>query len=57
VTKVGLRQEAWVCDEPVWWRPLGGTALTFVPLTAADRTLLSSALAENGRPPVGATRA
>jgi fatty-acyl-CoA synthase len=57
VTKVGLRQEAWVCDEPVWWRPLGGTALTFVPLSAADRTLLSSALAENGRPPVGATRA
>jgi hypothetical protein len=30
--------------------------MTFVPLTDADRTELSSALAENGRPPVG-TRA
>ncbi len=56
VTKVGLRQEAWICDEPVWWRPLGNADMTFVPLTDADRTELSSALAENGRPPVG-TRA
>ena len=23
VTKVGLRSEAWACDDAVWWRPLG----------------------------------
>jgi fatty-acyl-CoA synthase len=54
VTKVGLRREAWVCDEPVWWRPLGSSATTFVPLTEADRSMLSSGLVENGRPAVGA---
>jgi fatty-acyl-CoA synthase len=53
VTKVGLRQEAWMCDEPVWWRPLDSTAMTLVPLTDTDRRLLSSGLAENGRPSVG----
>jgi fatty-acyl-CoA synthase len=56
VTKVGLRQEAWMCDEPVWWRPLGSTAISLVPLTDTDRRLLSSGLAENGRPAVGTTR-
>jgi steroid-22-oyl-CoA synthetase len=55
VTKVGLREEAWVCAEPVWWRPLGstGTATAFVPLTVDDRAELANGLAENGRPPVG----
>jgi hypothetical protein len=28
--------------------------MRFVPLTDADRTMLSSELAEHGRPPVGA---
>ena len=32
VTKVGLRAEAWACDDPVWWRPPGaGTVLGFNP--------------------------
>ncbi len=53
VTKVGLRTEAWACDEPVWWRPVDGTELRFVPLSEDDRTALAAGLAENGRPPVG----
>jgi fatty-acyl-CoA synthase len=53
VTKVGLRQEAWVCDDPVWWRPLDGSGHAFERLTDADRTMLAKDLAEHGRPPVG----
>jgi fatty-acyl-CoA synthase len=60
VTKVGLREEAWVCDEPVWWRPLGtpdaGTGGGFVPLTDGEREKLAAGLAQNGRPPVGTDR-
>jgi fatty-acyl-CoA synthase len=55
VTKVGLRAEAWVCDEPVWWRPLGTSGIAFAPLRDEDRAILAGGLAENGRPPVGAT--
>ena len=51
VTKVGLREEAWACDEPIWWRP--GAELRFQPLGADDRAALDAGLAENGRPPVG----
>jgi fatty-acyl-CoA synthase len=53
VTKVGLRSEAWICEEPVWWRPLGSAELRFDPLTDDDRANLAAGLAENGRPPVG----
>ena len=53
VTKVDLRVEAWVCDEPVWWRPLDSADFRFVPLTDDDREKLAAGLAENGRPPVG----
>jgi fatty-acyl-CoA synthase len=53
VTKVGLRVEAWACDEPVWWRPLGSSEVRFVLLTDADRAELAAGLAANGRPPVG----
>jgi fatty-acyl-CoA synthase len=53
VTKVGLRDEAWVCEEPVWWRPLDNPEVRFVPLTDDDREKLAAGLAENGRPPVG----
>jgi fatty-acyl-CoA synthase len=55
VTKVGLRAEAWECEEPVWWRPLGSDTTAFVPLTVEDRAGLAKGLAENGRPPVGTT--
>ncbi len=53
VTKVGLRAEAWVCDDPVWWRPLDSTDIRFEQLTDDDREKLAAGLAENGRPPVG----
>ena len=55
VTKVGLRSEAWACDDPVYWRPLGNTDVRFVPLTDDDRKALAAGLTENGRPPVGAS--
>ena len=53
VTKVGLRAEAWVCDEPVWWRPLDSAEVRYELLTEDDREKLAAGLAENGRPPVG----
>jgi steroid-22-oyl-CoA synthetase len=53
VTKVRLRQEAWACDDPVWWRPLWTTKFQFTVLDDNDRATLATGLAENGRPPVG----
>jgi fatty-acyl-CoA synthase len=53
VTKVGLREEAWACDDAVWWRPLGSAEVRFTLLTDDDRKVLAAGLAENGRPPVG----
>jgi fatty-acyl-CoA synthase len=53
VTKVGLRSEAWMCDEPVWWRPLDSPVVRFERLTDEDRSKLAAGLAENGRPPIG----
>ena len=55
VTKVGLRQEAWACDDPVWWRPLAATGLQFCLLGDDDRSMLAAGLAQHGRPPVGDT--
>jgi fatty-acyl-CoA synthase len=52
VTKVGLRAEAWVCGDPVWWRPLGSGDIKFELLSEADRATLAAGLAENGRPPI-----
>ena len=53
VTKLGLRSEAWMCDEPVWWRPLDGSGIRFERLTDEVRSKLAAGLAENGRPPIG----
>ena len=53
VTKVGLRQEAWACDEPVWWRPSDGENPGFTVLTANDRATLARGLSDHGRPPIG----
>jgi fatty-acyl-CoA synthase len=53
VTKVGLRAEAWACEDEVWWRPLGSSGIAFSPLTDDDRKVLAAGLSENGRPPVG----
>jgi fatty-acyl-CoA synthase len=53
VTKVGLRHEAWVCSDPVWWKP--PAAPTYQLLTDEDRVALAAGLADHGRPPIGAT--
>ena len=53
VTKVVLRQEAWECGEPVWWRPLDTSDAAFRALTENDRAALAKGLAEHGRPPIG----
>jgi fatty-acyl-CoA synthase len=53
VTKVDLRAEAWACDDPVWWRPLGSSDIRFTLLSDDDRKALAAGLAENGRPAVG----
>jgi len=55
VTKVDLRREAWVCDEPVWWWPLDTPKPAYRLLTDADRIELADGLAQHGRPPVTST--
>jgi fatty-acyl-CoA synthase len=52
VTKVGLRQEAWLGDEEIWWRPPGSGSPDFVRLTDDDRRALAQGLADHGRPPL-----
>jgi fatty-acyl-CoA synthase len=52
VTKVGLRAEAWVCPEPVWWWPINSPDTKFRLLSAEDRAALAEGLAEHGRPPI-----
>jgi steroid-22-oyl-CoA synthetase len=52
VTKVGLRSDAWVCDEPVWWWPLNAPQLHYRPLTEDDLRTLADGLAAHGRPPI-----
>jgi fatty-acyl-CoA synthase len=51
-TKLALRQEAWVCDDPVWWRPPAAPASRL--LSDEDRADLAAGLDEHGRPPIGA---
>jgi fatty-acyl-CoA synthase len=51
VTKVGLRQEAWVCSDPVWWKPRHEQAYQL--LSGDDRAALAAGLSDHGRPPIG----
>jgi fatty-acyl-CoA synthase len=51
VTKVGLRQDAWVRTDEVRWKPPGTPA--YRPLSDGDRAALAAGLAEHDRPPVG----
>jgi fatty-acyl-CoA synthase len=53
VTKVGLREEAWACTDPVWWRPLHAGATGYEIFSEDDRSALAAQLAEHGRPPIG----
>jgi fatty-acyl-CoA synthase len=43
VTKVGLRQEMWNAEDPIWWQPAAGDP--YRPLRASDRDSLSAELA------------
>jgi fatty-acyl-CoA synthase len=38
VDKNPLRRDAWLCDDPVWWRPSRSSA--YAPMTSADRDSL-----------------
>jgi fatty-acyl-CoA synthase len=52
VTKVGLRAQAWVCDDQVWWRPPPSAATEYRLLTEDDRAALAAGLAAHGRQPI-----
>jgi len=45
VTKVGLKQEAWACDDPVWWRT--ERRGPYRRLTDDDRARLAAEIAEH----------
>lgn len=45
--KKPLRRDAWLCADPVWWRPQRTQA--YVPLTEADRASLRAQFVEHGR--------
>jgi fatty-acyl-CoA synthase len=53
VTKVGLKEEAWACADPVWWRPSPGDAFRL--LSPRDCAALAAGLSDQGRPAVGAS--
>jgi steroid-22-oyl-CoA synthetase len=48
VVKTGLRAEAWVTDDPVYWRAERGNP-SFTPMTDADRVALREEFAAHGR--------
>jgi fatty-acyl-CoA synthase len=54
VTKVELREEAWICTDPVWWRPSPGDGYRL--LSPHDCAIFAAGLSDHGRPPVGAPR-
>ena len=47
VDKKPIRREAWLCEDPVWWRPARSTA--YVPMTDADRDALREEFVAHGR--------
>jgi fatty-acyl-CoA synthase len=47
ITKIGLRGEAWLTSDPVFWRPRPRSG--FRPLLAADRSALAGDFATHGR--------
>ena len=48
VVKTGLRAQAWVTDDPVYWRAARGNP-SFTPMTDADRTALRAEFDAHGR--------
>jgi fatty-acyl-CoA synthase len=47
INKKPLRRDAWLCDDPVWWKPPG--AIAYTPLTDADRDALRAQFADHDR--------
>ncbi|WP_428343146.1 AMP-binding protein [Mycobacterium sp.] len=47
IDKKPLRRDAWLCDDPVWWRPPRSSA--YVPMTLADRDELREEFVAHGR--------
>jgi fatty-acyl-CoA synthase len=47
IDKKPLRREAWLCDDPVWWRPARSVA--YVPMTAGDRDAVRTEFDDHGR--------
>ena len=47
IDKKPLRRDAWLCGDPVWWRP--GRAVSYVPMTEADRADLHEQFEAHGR--------
>jgi fatty-acyl-CoA synthase len=52
VTKVSLREEAWLTADPVWWRTPQAGETAYRLLSADDRAVLAAGLYAHGRPPI-----
>lgn len=47
IDKKPLKRDAWLCDDPVWWRPARATA--YVPMTTVDRDALRDEFSAHDR--------
>jgi fatty-acyl-CoA synthase len=47
IDKKPLRRDAWLCQDPVWWRPAGASG--YAPMTSADRDALRDQFATHDR--------
>ena len=47
VNKVPVRREAWLCDDPVWWRP--PRSERYRPMSDDDRAAIRAEFVEHGR--------
>lgn len=47
IDKKPLRREAWLSDDPVWWR--AARSMTYLPMTDTDRETLRREFADHGR--------
>lgn len=47
IDKKPLRRDAWLCDDPVWWRPARATG--YLPMTSADRDALRDEFSAHDR--------
>ena len=47
IDKKPLRRQAWLCEDPVWWRPARSVA--YVSMTSVDRDALRNEFEDHGR--------